>query len=345
MEFNPKVSIVIPVYNGSDFLSQAIESALAQTYSNREILVVNDGSSDNDATEKVALSYGSEIRYFKKENGGVASALNAAIREMSADYFSWLSHDDLYYPDKIESQIQALSQMDRQKTILYGNYAVFSEDPDKTREMLLPAVPPEQFRYFITVNNRLHGCTLLIPKTAFKDCGVFDCTLRTTQDYDLWFRMAQKYNFVHMPHLLVKARQHAGQGSIRLKDTALREINELLTGFVNTLNESELVAAKNKSVSRSYADIAASMTKRGFYGAAHCATNLALKTMGNWATINAMQTITKLIGARLFCSFIGLLRTSFIWHRIVRPLKHLFYVINPCNKSEKIAHRGQSMKE
>jgi glycosyltransferase involved in cell wall biosynthesis len=79
IHFNPKVSIIIPVYNGSNFLKEAIDSAIAQTYKNIEIIVINDGSSDNGATEKIAKSYGDKIRYFKKENGGVATALNLGI--------------------------------------------------------------------------------------------------------------------------------------------------------------------------------------------------------------------------------------------------------------------------
>ena len=81
MALSPKVSIVIPVYNGADLLSQAIDSALAQTYFPIEILVVNDGSGDGGATERIALSYGEKVRYFSKANGGVASALNFAIQE------------------------------------------------------------------------------------------------------------------------------------------------------------------------------------------------------------------------------------------------------------------------
>ena len=80
---NPLVSIIIPVYNGSNFMREAIDSALAQTYPNIEILVVNDGSTDN--TREIALSYGDKIRYFEKENGGVATALNLAIREMKGE--------------------------------------------------------------------------------------------------------------------------------------------------------------------------------------------------------------------------------------------------------------------
>ena len=72
----PRVSIVIPAYNGSDYMKEAIDSALAQTYPDVEVLVVNDGSDDDGRTEAIALSYGDRIRYFRKGNGGVASALN-----------------------------------------------------------------------------------------------------------------------------------------------------------------------------------------------------------------------------------------------------------------------------
>ena len=101
-EFNPLVSIVIPVYNGAEYMREAIDSALAQTYKNIEVIVVNDGSKDN--TDEIARSYGEKIRYFKKENGGVSTALNLAIQNMQGEYFSWLSHDDVYLPEKIERQ-------------------------------------------------------------------------------------------------------------------------------------------------------------------------------------------------------------------------------------------------
>lgn len=285
----PKVSIVIPVYNGSNFLSQAIDSALAQTYSNIEIIVVNDGSNDDGETERIALSYKNQIRYFSKKNGGVASALNLAIAEMAGEYFSWLSHDDLYCPNKIETQIQAMHGMDRAKTILYCDLSVFSGNPNKVKEIHLRHVLPEQFRLFL-ITSFLHGCTLLIPREAFTVCGTFNEKLRTTQDYDLWFRLAEKYRFVHIPAVLVKSRQHEAQGSITMKDTVLAERNALLIGFVENLPLAELVAATHKAASTAYAEISINLCRRGLYPAGQHARALALKKLGEGSFVDALST-------------------------------------------------------
>lgn len=297
----PKVSIIIPVYNGSDYLHEAIDSALAQTYPNIEIVVVNDGSRDEGATERIALSYGTRIRYYSQENGGVAAALNTAIEKMSGKYFSWLSHDDLYTPNKVEVQIRALAEMkDRNRVILYSDFAVFTNDPNQVNEVHLPEVPPENFRYFLTVDNSLHGCTLLVPKSAFDECGKFNQNLRTTQDYDLWFRLANKYRFVHLPYVLVKARRHENQGSVKMKDTALAECNALLVKFIGNLSRAEVSLATNQAASRVYANAAIIFWRRGFHQAAKYSAQLALKSLGEVGFIDALISITTLLKAIVF---------------------------------------------
>ncbi len=257
MQNNPLVSIIIPVYNGANYLSEAIDSAIRQTYKNIEIIVINDGSIDQ--TESIALSYKDLIKYYRKENGGVASALNFGIQKMHGSYFSWLSHDDLYTSDKIEKQIKEISKYSAD-TILYSNYGVFHNNPADFYLVNLSNV--NNFRYWITIKNILHGCTLLIPKAAFDRHGLFDTTLKTTQDYDMWFKL--DYKFIHIPNMLVLARSHPEQGSIIMSEIAQRECDELITSFVNKLQPIEIIKGSNKTLSNGYLDIADCCVKRGF---------------------------------------------------------------------------------
>ena len=281
MNLYPDISIIIPVYNGSDYLSEAIDSALAQTYENVEILVINDGSNDGGKTEHIALSYRDKIRYFSQPNGGVASALNRAVVEMKGQYFSWLSHDDLYCEDKIQRAVDALNKEKDRRAIIYSDYYIFTNDPAVAIPIQLKGVPSEHFRYWLTTENVLHGCTLLIPKIAFDECGKFNERLRTTQDYDLWFRMAEKFRFFHISRPLVKARNHQAQGSIAMADVALEECNTLLSNFVTNLSVNELELVTKRSLALAYANIANSMFFRGFLSAGRVASALSLRHFYN----------------------------------------------------------------
>ncbi len=219
------VSIIIPVFNGSDYLAQAIDSAIAQTYPNIEILVINDGSTDNGETERIALSYGNKIRYFTKPNGGVASALNLGIREMRGDYFSWLSHDDVYLPHKIEAQIDFINKFELNDCIVYSDYACINAKGQHTHDVHMPSVAPEAMFQHLYCNQSIHGCSLLIPREIFVEVGTFPEYLPTTQDYELWLAMCRKRLFIRQAEILIQARQHCDQGSRRIKNhlNAIRE--------------------------------------------------------------------------------------------------------------------------
>ncbi|MBR3624515.1 MAG: glycosyltransferase family 2 protein, partial [Selenomonadaceae bacterium] len=127
MTREPIVSVVIPVYNGSNFLKYAIESALSQTYRKCEIIVINDGSDDQGITKKIAKSYGVKIKYAEQENRGTAAALNHGLRLMNGEYFVWLSHDDTLMPYKVEAQLEAIRKSGNEDTIAQGNYSFINE--------------------------------------------------------------------------------------------------------------------------------------------------------------------------------------------------------------------------
>jgi len=269
----PKVSIVIPVYNGANFLRESIDSALGQTYPNTEVIVVNDGSRDGGETEAIALSYKDSIRYFSKPNGGVGSALNLAIENMAGDYFSWLSHDDLYTPDKVQLEVSALAAGGN--AIAYSDYSIFTDNPLVDVPRKLGQVPRENFRYWLTVESGLHGCSLLIPRRAFDVIGRFDEALKTTQDMDLWFKMAREYAFIHVPKVLVKSRCHDAQGSRVMSTIARTECNALFSRFISELGPDEIARATGKSQAAAYMKIAARMYALGFNDAASLAARFA----------------------------------------------------------------------
>jgi len=212
----PKVSIVIPVYNGADYLSQAIDSALAQTWKNLEVIVVNDGSTDDGATERIAQSYGDRIRYISKSNGGVASALNVGIANMTGEYFSWLSHDDLYLPNKIKHQMKLLKRMKEPYQIVAGGYYIVNGDMQPLGVMdfhRLYTAEELSRPLFPVFHCAVNGCTLLIHKSHFERVGVFREDLPTTQDYDLWFRMLRGQKLVYVRSKDVITRVHSRQTS------------------------------------------------------------------------------------------------------------------------------------
>lgn len=211
--FHPLVSIVIPVYNGSNFLREAIDSALAQTYDNCEILVINDGSTDGGATERIALSYGDKIRYFNKKNGGVATALNMGIEQMRGEYFSWLSHDDIYLPCKVAVQVAHMQSTQCKDAVLYTDYETIDYTGRILETFSLAGTESTEFFFSLFMENFLHGCTLLIPRKLFDVVGCFRDNLPSVQDYDLWFGMSQRASFYHVAIVAVQGRCHSEQGS------------------------------------------------------------------------------------------------------------------------------------
>jgi glycosyltransferase involved in cell wall biosynthesis len=241
-KFNPKVSIVIPVYMGPnyknpDYLREAIESALAQTYMNIEVIVVNDGSNDGGKTEEIAKSYGDKIRYFSKENGGVSTALNLGIQQMTGEYFSWLSHDDMYYPEKIEKQVRYLENKMDKNIITYCAEEMIDENSQTIQIFRIDKRYLKNI-YLTILSTSIGGCSLLIPKVCFDKVGLFNEKLKTTQDNEMWLRIARAgFQFKHLPDILVKSRVHAEQVSNVLSGSHQKETDDFYIWAIHHLGD------------------------------------------------------------------------------------------------------------
>lgn len=226
------VSIVIPVYNGANYMRAAIDSALAQTYPHIEVLVVNDGSKDDDETERIARSYGERIRYFAKENGGVASALNRGIQEMKGDYFAWLSHDDLFLPEKIARQVEFL-QNHKAFAACDTDYFQIDGQGKIIRKISTPCLPKQKAIKALFGRQYINGSTMMIKRECFDRAGLFDEKLRYTQDTEMWFRLLQHYEFGHVPFPFGGQRIHAERGSGQILNLQKESQKLLETLFVD----------------------------------------------------------------------------------------------------------------
>jgi glycosyltransferase involved in cell wall biosynthesis len=205
MDSAARVSIIIPVYNGSNYLAEAIESALAQTYPNTEVIVVNDGSDDEGRTGAVAQSFGGRIRYFSKENGGVSSALNFGIRHMTGEWFAWLSHDDLYSPDRIENDMEVIRSHPDAKVTFCNTYYI-NENRETIRRSHYSLKEISDSRQIF--DQGVNMCSMTIHKTCFDNAGLFDESNRTTQDVIMMLRLSMSYNFFLNEKSVFYSREH-----------------------------------------------------------------------------------------------------------------------------------------
>ncbi len=217
MPSDPKVSIVIPVYNGSNYLREAIDSALAQTYKNIEVIVVNDGSRDDGKTEEISGSYGNRIRYLYKDNGGVATALNLGIREMTGEYFSWLSHDDFFSQNRIEEDMKLFSANPEAKisfcksTFIDPQGRILREKPIPFNKVLNPRE--------VLLTGGLDFCSMTVHASCFERIGLFNEMNKTMQDVEMSLRLSRFFPCYHNKNACVYRREHNQRGTNILKAT------------------------------------------------------------------------------------------------------------------------------
>ncbi len=225
-----KVSIVIPVYNGSNYMREAIDSALAQTCENVEVIVVNDGSNDNGKTEEIALSYGNKIRYFHKENGGVASALNLGIRKMTGDWFAWLSHDDTFSKNRIEEDIKII-ESDPDIKIVFCKVALVDMS-GKIIEVSDYPIKEVRTPWDVMTLKGVHMCCITIHKSCFTEAGMFNESNKTTQDIEMSLLLSKHYGFVLNNNSETYVRLHPESGSATTKEQHKKD-SLLLARFIH----------------------------------------------------------------------------------------------------------------
>jgi glycosyltransferase involved in cell wall biosynthesis len=204
-EHHPNVSVVIPTYNREDVISRAIDSVLKQTYTNFEIIIVDDGSTDN--TEEVInelQKQHEEIKYFSQDNAGAAVARNHGIRKADGNYIAFLDSDDQWLPEKLETQLELFRESDQVNIGFVGANKIIckcdSDDQvvskkDFYKNRFSKEEQPFTLEDFLSLKNPVSPSTALISTKALEDVGLFDPECPPHEDYELWIRLREQYNF------------------------------------------------------------------------------------------------------------------------------------------------------
>lgn len=224
---NPVVSVVIPTYNRAHMIVRAINSVLNQTYKDLEIIVVDDASQDN--TEVVVKSFDDErIQYFRHDkNRGGSAARNTGIKASRGAYIALLDSDDEWFPEKLEKQVNKFNDTAVEVGAVYCGFQSIIETTGQRIEEHMPTL-----RGDIAVD-LFKGCPfntsqLLIRKECFQKTGMFDEAFPACQDWDMWIRFSQYFEFDFVPSVLVKRYYHGEQitSSLPRKIQARRKLIE-----------------------------------------------------------------------------------------------------------------------
>lgn len=206
-----KVSVVIPSYNAAAYIVGAVESVLAQTFRDFEILVIDDGSTDN--TKKVLEKYGEPVQYIYKSNGGVSSARNFGIEKARGKYIAFLDADDVWVPKKLEKQIAVLEANEK-----IGLCYAAAEKVDENLQTIgrIEARAYEDYCEALLLNlNIVAGScsSAVIRREVAQRTNGFDAKFSTCADWDYWLRLSLLTEFAPITDFLVKYRVVAGSMS------------------------------------------------------------------------------------------------------------------------------------
>ncbi|MEH1998099.1 MAG: glycosyltransferase [Nostoc sp.] len=213
-KYLPKISVIIPAYNSEKTISYTIESVLNQTFTDLELIVINDGS--QDSTLKVATQIqDSRIKVFSYSNAGGNVSRNRGLRRAVGEFVSFLDADDLWTPDKLESQLKAL-QEDVTAKVAYS----WTDYIDTNGEFILLGkrinVNGNVYENLLVNNFLENGSNPLIRREAIIELGGFDESLSAAQDWDMWLRLASKFDFICVPSIQILYRISANSVSSNL---------------------------------------------------------------------------------------------------------------------------------
>jgi hypothetical protein len=248
---SPEVAVVIPAYNAGSCLVRAIDSIFAQTYPKFRIHVIDDGSTDDTAS--VLASYSDRIVSVRQTQAGQAAARNHGIRLTNSPYVAFLDADDEWLPTKLERQIEAMNR-DSRIGLVYSDCSTSGNGPMAGSHFARVGTPPSGrvFEQFLLSCN-VFTPTAMVRRECLEDVGVFNESLAVGEDYNLWLRIAAKWQVAVIPDVL--AIRHSRSGSLSLTTGNDRALSSSIASLENIMQTcTQISPSERDTLRRTIAD-------------------------------------------------------------------------------------------
>ena len=240
MSDQPLVSVVTATYDMAQYLAEAVDSILNQTYPSIEAVVVDDGSRDNTREILEKFADNPRVKIIHQENAGQTAAKNRGLAACTGRYVGFCDADNAWLPDKISTQLDAFNG-NTPPGVVYGDVQFINN-----KSVEIPTPRPQRHSGHITgrllANNFVPFNTCLVPRHILTEFGGFDESLSMAIDYDLWLRISTRYEFKYIPRVLALYRIWGGQMSHRTGerlDNALRMMKKFLQNHGDAVTPAE----------------------------------------------------------------------------------------------------------
>jgi glycosyltransferase involved in cell wall biosynthesis len=213
----PRVSVVIATYNYARFLAESLQSVLSQTWSNVEVLVVDDGSTDETPALMRRWQGDTRVSYIRQDHRGAAAAYNTGLVRASGDYLAVQGADDAWLPDKLARQLAGL-EADPAIGLVYSDTTVVNSDgvPQRRHFYDTGRVPyVGKVLPMLLLDNFIPASSVLMRRSVLHSVGLHDETLEVCEDWDLWLRIAARFEFGYVDEPLVRIRRHGENAHLR----------------------------------------------------------------------------------------------------------------------------------
>jgi len=262
----PRVSAIIPTYNYARYVAAAVESVLSQSFDDLEIVVVDDGSTDE--TRETLRHLSTRIRYVPQAHRGLAATRNAGIRVSRGRYLAFLDSDDLWLPDKVSMQV---ARLDAEPAVglVYTEATLFNdESPTEIPHSFWSDHPSGKILPRLLRHNVVPSPTPMVRRELFEQVGPFDERLSACEDWDMWIRIAQVSEFSYVDRVLAKYRVHAANMSLDHERMMTNGLRVLEKAFSSPNLSPEIKRLRRSIISRRHADYALGCFYEGRYAQA-----------------------------------------------------------------------------